>query len=743
MDRKIYNLEIIFESQKKSFVIISKNKITYDDLKQKTMREFRIPKEFEKDIKFTITVRNRPTVLLTDIQILNNFEEISKNNYYLKIILEVNNINYVYNSIKCPIIKYNPKIKPQSVKFFSIISTKKDEDNIYLIEEIDKYKENLENMENNYQDKINKLKEELEKVKSEKTNKGEIDIRKFDEKYRDLSNKNNILEQKINELENENKTLKIGAKKITLSENIFQENIFENDPMIKEIEKIFTKLMDEHDNNIIKEINGLKDTVELIQKEQKQLYEILGNKNQNFELLKDNKKTQNDEYVEDKKILIKEEENKNKNNISNNIENLINENNLKINKNINNSSGLDDNFDELENLADIIINDGEEAKNNNSQNSNYKKKQMLKGNSSQNIKRNINFYDDESFLSSKSKIKIIKKPENEKKNLIEEIKNCFLETNELKNKIITKKLSKNKDSEIMYSKYTVPSKNERMKIKNQKNIYNYTNFNKNNTSNEDILNFEACSEMNTDIKKILNGNKVNICNSHKNIFIKMNDRKRRSLNNFNKFLFSEKSITPSSIHITDRGEKNLYINKKQINITPTEKINKSKENIENYFLNIYQNIFFYGNNEYLNMLKISDKLLNKIKDGVSRYRFNIIEIKEYCIKYITYTIIPIVNDFNTKSYQRKIIKDKIRTILEALRIDPNYFDKDYKIFYEEKKERQYDERSFNSFNVTHTKINEFRKLYDLKEKEYPDEQIIKALIRYRGNRELAFQYLFY
>ena len=245
------------------------------------------------------------------------------------------------------------------------------------------------------------------------------------------------------------------------------------------------------------------------------------------------------------------------------------------------------------------------------------------------------------------------------------------------------------------------------------------------------------------IQKIISQSRVNTCNSHKNIFIKMDDRKRKTLNSFNKFMFSEKSITPSSMYISDRGEKNFYMNKKQINITPTDKYIKTKENIENYFLNIYQSIFFYGNNGYLNMLKISDKLLKRINDGICKYRFNIIEIKEYCIKYISYTIIPIVNDFNTKPYQRKIIKDKIRTVLDALRIDPNYFDKDYKIFYEEKKEKQYDERSFNGFNITHAKINEFRKFYDLKEKEYPDEQIIKALIRYRGNRELAFQYLFY
>ena len=46
-------------------------------------------------------------------------------------------------------------------------------------------------------------------------------------------------------------------------------------------------------------------------------------------------------------------------------------------------------------------------------------------------------------------------------------------------------------------------------------------------------------------------------------------------------------------------------------------------------------------------------------------------------------------------------------------------------------------------NITHAKINEFRKCYELKEEDYPDEMLIKALIRYRGNKEMAFQYLFY
>ncbi len=53
------------------------------------------------------------------------------------------------------------------------------------------------------------------------------------------------------------------------------------------------------------------------------------------------------------------------------------------------------------------------------------------------------------------------------------------------------------------------------------------------------------------------------------------------------------------------------------------------------------------------------------------------------------------------------------------------------------------EKNINGVNITHSKINEFRKCYDLKEKDYPDEMLIKALIRYRGNKEMAFQYLFY
>ena len=737
MDKKNYNLEIFFESQKKSFVILSKNKITFDEVKQRTMREFRIPKEYEKDMRFTITIKNRHITLLNDIQILNNFEEMSKNNFYLKIFFNINNNNYVYHSSKVPTIKYNPKMRIHTANNFSILSDNKNNKNNESLN-IDK------DMENKYKEEIKKLKEEIEKLKNEKatTSKPEIDIRKFDEKYRDLSNKNNILEQKITELENENKTLKIGANKNNITDNLLFDNPLENDPMIKEIEKIFSKLIGEHDDNIVREITGLKNAVQNIQKEQKNFYDRFKNIDDNFELLKEDIKINNIENGDDIEGNIKTKE-------------IIRINKEKIDNKDNN---IEDNFDNLDNIQDNIIDDKEDNKDNNIQNSDNKNKEMLEINqlnsdNSKNIKRNINFYDEEennskSFNSSKSKIKIVKKPEEGQKNIniIKEIKNSFLENNNIINKkIIAKKASSNVNKN--YSKYTAPPHKKvaqkLKKIKNQKNEFNYSNENKD-ILDEGFKNYESSSEMNSDTKKLQNVDRVNMNNSHKNIMEKIDGKKKST--NLNKFIFNEKTSTPSGLYSLQKNDKDKDENsskKKEINITPTGKSNTIKENIENYFINIFQNIFFYGNNGYLNMLKISDKLLKKIKDGVAKYRMNIGEVKDYCIKYISYSIIPIVNDSDTKEYQRKIIKSKINTVLEALRIDRKYFDKDYIEFSDEKKENNSNDRSFNGVNITHNKINEFRKLYELKEKDYPDEQIIKALIRYRGNRELAFQYLFY
>ena len=98
MEKRNYNIDVFFESLNKSFCIFSKNIITFEEVRQKTIKEFKIPKEFEKDMRFTINIRNMPITLLNDIQIINNYEEMSKNYYYLKIFFNINNKNYIYNS---------------------------------------------------------------------------------------------------------------------------------------------------------------------------------------------------------------------------------------------------------------------------------------------------------------------------------------------------------------------------------------------------------------------------------------------------------------------------------------------------------------------------------------------------------------------------------------------------------------------------------------------------------------------
>ena len=97
-----------------------------------------------------------------------------------------------------------------------------------------------------------------------------------------MNNKNNALEQKIIELENENKILKNKIPKNNndnnTTENILLENnTVDNDYIINEIEKCIGKLIGEHDNNIIKEINNIKVTLNNILDEQKVLTDKINN----------------------------------------------------------------------------------------------------------------------------------------------------------------------------------------------------------------------------------------------------------------------------------------------------------------------------------------------------------------------------------------------------------------------------------------------------------------------------------
>ena len=701
MEKKNYNLEIFFESQKKSFVILSRNKISFEDIKQKTMREFNISKEFEKDMKYSISSNDKIIIIQNDSQILKNLEEISKNNYYLKLIFNINNNKYIYNPPKNS-GKINTKIRPNKVcDFFisannNILINKKSDDKKYIIE-------------------IKKLKEELEMFKSVKIDKGEFDIRKFDERYRDLINKNKILEQKISELEKENQTIKIEKNKTNFIDNLSFEKNFDNDYLIKEIEKCVSKLIGEHDNNVITQIVELKSAVDVILKEQKTFNDKFDNKD-NFNLF-----IQKDDDFENEKKFLNNNNKVNKidiirkNNKDNNNILFNNEFNNNINDKIN-LVNIDDNSYDLDNLAEIINQNEKDSAN---KKENNKKKNI----DNKNIKKNINFYDDEEDEKNSKSSNSLKKNK-ESNNLIKELKNNFLDDNKKRidnNIILRNNLDSKKSNKNYYTKYTDP--NIKKKISNQKKIFNKS---KPDLSEDEIINYDSSYEMYSEFKNTKS--KLNSSNSQKNLLSKMNKKANKlSLN------------TPSAVFTSDKNKKNSFVSIKKVDTTPNNKINSVKENIGNYFINIFQSIFFYGNNSYVNMLNISDKLINKLKEGLRLYRNNLEDIKDICIKYISFSIVPIINDINTKDYQRKIIKNKISTISDIVKIDKNYFDKEYKEIKEDKKE---DKNNFE-INITHAKINEFRKLYDLKEKDYPDELIVKALIRYRGNKELAFQYLFY
>ena len=375
------------------------------------------------------------------------------------------------------------------------------------------------------------------------------------------------------------------------------------------------------------------------------------------------------------------------------------------------------------------------------------------------IKRNINFYEeDENEKNSKSFDNSINnmnlKLKSKDKSSIRNIKDKFFENN--KNKIpncIFKKTSNNE----AYSQLTIPNRiidQEKIKAKNKKQNIKINNINnaksnnhltkRSNLSEEDIINYESNSELNSYKKNIKD--KVNI-SKYKNTKIKK--EKNRNINQINNYALNEETPTPfPDVYTTDTKKQYSFREsnkneKYQSYTTPNIKGSSIREDIDNFFINIFQNIFFYGNNEYVNMLNISDKLTKKLKDGLISYRKNMKDVKDCAIKYISYSIIPIINDINTKEYQRKILKDKIKTILGYLREDINYFEKEYKNNSDNKSDKKSEERNINGINITHSKINEFRKLYDLKEKDYPDEMLIKALIRYRGNKEMAFQYLFY
>ena len=698
MEKKNYNIEIFFEAQKKSFVILSKNKITLEEIKSRTIREFNIPPEYEKDIRFSITINNRAITISNDYQIMKNFEEMSKNNFYLKINLVINNNNYIFQpSSSKQRNNKNKKQKMEKAEEFSIISKIK-----------------IKSGDNRYIQEINKLKVEIEKLKNERNNKPEFDIRKFDEKYRDLSNKNNDLEQKIIELEKENKTLKTNqTKKILEKENY--DNINNNDILFQRIEKYFTKLIEEHDKKICKELYEIKKDLNAIKKgknvfdEKNKINKI--EKNDNFELL-------NDDNEIEKSLSIKKEEEKNNNintiiDVFNEIE-LDDKKDIKtINKKDNSNIKLniyENKSDNLKNIEDIIIDNKTENKiiKIDSIDSNKEKQKQDNTYLIPGIKRNINFYaEDENEKNSKSfdnssKIKSKMKLTKNEKSVFNNIKDKFLENNNNPiKKYFFEKTGQN--SLEKYTKYIIPNKPkdpDKIRIKNKRQAILYSSCNNNNINNkrpsslseEDLINYESNSEFNSDIK-----NKKLQKRTNSNLLLKK--EKIRNINKINNHNLNITTETPSpGMYITDKKKYGQLKrnDKSAIYTTPNIKEYNIKESIDNYFINVFQSIFFYGNNGYVNMLNISDKLTKKIKDGLITYRNNMKEVKDSTLKYISYSIIPIINDINTKEYQRKILKEKIKIILEYMSIDINYFENEYKNNKENKSDKKSADRNINT-----------------------------------------------
>jgi hypothetical protein len=340
--------------------------------------------------------------------------------------------------------------------------------------------------------------------KSVKIDKGEFDIRKFDERYRDLINKNKILEQKISELEKENQTIKIEKNKTNFIDNLSFEKNFDNDYLIKEIEKCVSKLIGEHDNNVITQIVELKSAVDIILKEQKTFNDKFDNKD-NFNLF-----IQKDDDFENEKKFLNNNNKVNKidiirkNNKDNNNILFNNEFNNNINDKIN-LVNIDDNSYDLDNLAEIINQNEKDS-------ANKKENNKKKNKDNKNIKKNINFYDDEEDEKNSKSSNSLKKNK-ESNNLIKELKNNFLDDNKKRidnNIILRNNLDSKKSNKNYYTKYTDP--NIKKKISNQKKIFNKS---KPDLSEDEIINYDSSYETYSEFKNTKS--KLNSSNSQKNL----------------------------------------------------------------------------------------------------------------------------------------------------------------------------------------------------------------------------------
>ena len=133
-----------------------------------------------------------------------------------------------------------------------------------------------------------------------------------------------------------------------------------------------------------------------------------------------------------------------------------------------------------------------------------------------------------------------KKLEPKEQHTFKDIKNNFLENNKNIENYFLDKTGKNNMQK--YTKYVMPNNlkiPEKIKIKSKRQslIYNNSNPNNNfnisnrkqqNLSDEDLINYESCSEFNTEIRNIKNKNK----NDHNPLIKKEKIRNINKVNNY-------------------------------------------------------------------------------------------------------------------------------------------------------------------------------------------------------------------
>ena len=166
MDKcKIYlTIQILYKN--KAYKLISEDNLPYEELLKKAIDHFSIDDKDVKYIEISYLDEDNEKIVLNknDNDLFKYFQEISKNQFLLKLDLELVYYNSVY---------IDPKELNDSLNDKNDLSNEKDNDLSKKEEEI-KDKEDLNNFNvENENDRINKLKNELilEKQKSEKYEK--------------------------------------------------------------------------------------------------------------------------------------------------------------------------------------------------------------------------------------------------------------------------------------------------------------------------------------------------------------------------------------------------------------------------------------------------------------------------------------------------------------------------------------------------------------------------------------------